>query len=219
MPSPETWAAFLVATTVLLVIPGPSVVYVVTRTVADGRAAGLVSMLGLESALLVHAVTAAIGLSALVTSSPVALAVVRYAGASYLCWLGLSRLAATYAARSPQPAAVGAPVPPPPATSRHRVFLEGFLVDLLNPKTALFFLAFLPQFVDSARGSVTLQMLVLGLAVVPVAALCDSSYGFVAATLDRRFRGSRAAHRAGGGRLLDVSAAAVYLVLGVAVAF
>lgn len=204
-----TLLAYLAAATILVLIPGPGTAWVVAQTVAGGTRRGLHAGLGLETATLIHATAAGLGLSALLATSALAFELLKYAGAAYLVWLGIKawREGGDVQAASAAPRATA------------HVFRRSVVTGVLNPKVALFFLAFLPQFVDSARGSVTLQMLVLGLAVVPVAALCDSSYGFVAATLDRRFRGSRAAHRAGGGRLLDVSAAAVYLVLGVAVAF
>ncbi|WP_235735905.1 LysE family translocator [Nocardioides alcanivorans] len=184
MPSTTTFALFLVVTMTMLLIPGPSVVYVVARSIERGRMAGLSSMLGLEAGMLVHVLASAAGVSALIASSEVAFTVLRWCGAGYLVLLGIRQfrqcnLAATDLAEHPSPPA-----------SHGRLFRDGFLVDVLNPKTSLFFVAFLPQFVDPARGPAPVQLLVLGLCVVPLAALTDGSYALLAGGLRRRFDGS-----------------------------
>ncbi|HSD83688.1 MAG TPA: LysE family translocator, partial [Anaerolineae bacterium] len=139
---------FLLAALILLLTPGPAVLYIVARSLDQGRLAGLVSVLSIEVGNSVHVLAAALGLSALLLSSALAFSVVKYLGAAYLIYLGLRRLLSRDAAQ-------------PTATlqrqSLRRIFRQGVVVAVLNPKTALFFLAFLPQFVDPARGSAAAQ--------------------------------------------------------------
>ena len=196
MPAADTLLVFALATLALLAIPGPSVLFVVARTVEHGRAAGLVSMLGVETGALVHVAVAAAGLSALVASSPTALTVLRWAGGAYLLWLGAQAL------RRRRAALAGAPAP---RTSKARLFRQGVLVDLLNPKTALFFLAFLPGFVERGQGPVALQVAMLGCCFVVLATLTDGAYALASARISRRVRGSR----------LAAASAGTYGVLGV----
>ena len=179
MPSLATVLLFAGSTLALLAVPGPSVLYVVARTVEHGRAAGLVSVLGLETGALIHVAAAAAGLSALVASSPTAFAVLRYVGAAYLLWLGIRTLRRSRAAA---PAAAGG------VASHRRLFRDGVLVDVLNPKTSLFFLAFLPGFVHEGHGPVALQVVVLGLVFVALAALTDGAYALAAARVSRGVR-------------------------------
>lgn len=202
LPSPETTLAFLLATVVVVAVPGPSVTYVVTRSVQHGTAAGLVSMLGLETAAAVHAGLSVAGVSALLHLVPMGVQLLSWVGAGYLVWL------AALALRQARRAAVEAAVRVP--ERRRRLFLDGLLIDLLNPKTALFFLAFLPQFVDPGRGSAHAQIAVLGAAFVIVAGLCDSAYAVTAGRLSQRLRSSRRAQR-----WLAQASAAVYLALAV----
>jgi threonine/homoserine/homoserine lactone efflux protein len=145
---------FITGAAVLLVIPGPAVTYVVSRSIGHGRAAGLVSVLGIVVGTLCHVVAAALGISAVLASSVLAFQFVKYLGAGYLIYLGIKTLRT-----GDQQLLVAAGG----ETRLARIFGQGFLVNLLNPKTALFFLAFLPQFVDPARGHVTLQILQLGI--------------------------------------------------------
>jgi threonine/homoserine/homoserine lactone efflux protein len=178
VPSLPTLLLFAGSTLLLLAVPGPSVLYVVARTVEQGRAAGLVSVLGLEAGALVHVAAAAAGLSALVASSPAALTALRYAGAAYLIWLGLRALRRREDVGATRPG----------GASYRRLFGEGVLVDVLNPKTSLFFLAFLPGFVDAGQGPVALQVAILGLVFVALAALTDGAYALAAARLSGRAR-------------------------------
>jgi threonine/homoserine/homoserine lactone efflux protein len=198
VPSLATLLLFAGSTLALLAVPGPSVLYVVARTVEQGRAAGLVSVLGLEAGALVHVAAAAVGLSALVASSPTAFTALRYGGAAYLLWLGIRTLRRGRA---------GAPDRVAPA-SHARLFRDGMLVDLLNPKTALFFLAFLPGFVHDGSGPVALQVVVLGLVFVALAALTDGAYALAAARVSRSVR-----HRSP--RPLVLASAGAYGALGV----
>ena len=153
MPALSTIALFLLAGLGLLLIPGPAVLYVVTRSAAQGRRAGLASVLGIESATCVHILAAALGLSAILLTSALAFNVVKYLGAAYLILLGLRTLLSK---KKHQDVLVE------PPRSLSQLFGQGFLVNLLNPKTALFFYAFLPQFVDPSRGAVVGQILLLG---------------------------------------------------------
>ena len=146
MPDLTLWGLFIVASVVLLLTPGPAVLFIVARSLEQGRAAGLVSVLGIHLGTIVHITAAAVGLSALLVSSALAFAIVKYLGAAYLIWIGIR----TLLARDPDPEA-----PRVPAEPLRRVFRDGFVVNLFNPKTAIFFLAFLPQFVDPARAQCT----------------------------------------------------------------
>ena len=171
MPDPTLWGLFVVASVVLLLTPGPAVLYIVARSVEQGRAAGLVSVLGIHLGTIVHITAAAVGLSALVVSSALAFAIVKYLGAAYLVWIGIR----TLLARAPDAAA-----PAPPAEPLRRVLRDGFVVNLFNPKTAIFFLAFLPQFVDPGRGALPMQILVLGLTFMGLGMVSDGMFALVA---------------------------------------
>jgi threonine/homoserine/homoserine lactone efflux protein len=186
MPSAATLALFCAAALALIVVPGPAVTYVVTQSLDKGRSAGLVSALGVASGGLVHVTAAALGLSALIASSASAFTVVKLVGAAYLIALGVWRLSGR------GEAAADGPVP---AVATRRLFWQGAVVNVLNPKTALFFLAFLPQFVDPDRGPVAIQAAVLGTVFVLLAVLSDSVYAVVAAALAGRVRGSRRARQ------------------------
>jgi threonine/homoserine/homoserine lactone efflux protein len=157
-----------------LIVPGPAVLYIVTRSVDQGRAAGLASVAGVEVGSMIHVVVAAFGLSALLMTSALAFGAVKYLGAAYLVYLGVRKLFERGDAR------VSAAVVRQPL---RRIFIDGVVVNLLNPKTALFFLAFLPQFVDPANGSVATQILVLGAVLVTLAFLSDGSYALLAARI------------------------------------
>jgi threonine/homoserine/homoserine lactone efflux protein len=201
MPATSTLLLYVLSTAALLAVPGPSVVYVVTRAVAHGRTAGLVSVLGLETGALLHVLLAAAGVTAVLASSPWAFAVLKYGGAAYLVWLGIRQLQQ----RGHADGATGTAGSP----DRLRLFRDGVLVDLLNPKTALFFLAFLPQFVEPARGPVALQALVLGLVFVIMATLTDGAYALTAAAVRNRVAAPEE-----GRPLLRRTTAAVYCGLG-----
>ncbi len=206
MPDTGTLVLFAGAALALIVIPGPAVFYIVAQSAEHGRRTGVVSALGVAAGGLAHIVAAAVGLSALVVSSAVAFSVVKYAGAAYLVYLGIRRLLDRGAAPGEERAAG--------ETRPWRSFRRGMLVNVLNPKTALFFLAFLPQFVDPGRGPVLGQILVLGTAFVLLALLSDSLYALGAGALAARIRrGRRGARQAG-----RYASAAVYLGLGAATA-
>jgi threonine/homoserine/homoserine lactone efflux protein len=196
MPDLPTLALFSLASLALVAVPGPSVLYVVTRSVSQGRRAGLVSMLGIEAGGLVHVAAAALGLSALLASSATAFTVVKYAGAAYLILLGLRKLAAG------EELEVGTAR----RASQSRLFWEGALVNVLNPKTALFFLAFLPQFVEPVGSPVAIQVVALGVLFTAIAAISDSAYALAAGTagawLRSRWRSRSWLERGSGGVLV-----------------
>src|SRR5262249_36141720 len=173
LPDAQSLGIFALAALVLLLTPGPAVLYIVARSVDQGRRAGLVSVLGVHVGTLVHVLAAAAGLSALLTASATAFSVVKYLGAAYLVYLGVRRLLSR-----------GASAQRVDGRERRlsRVFLDGVTVNVLNPKTALFFLAFLPQFVDVTRGRVGAQVLCLGLVFVLLGAVTDGLYAVSSGT-------------------------------------
>jgi threonine/homoserine/homoserine lactone efflux protein len=179
-PDLASLAVFVAAALVLLLTPGPAVLYIVARSIDQGRRAGLVSMLGVHAGTLVHIGAAAAGVSAILAASASAFGIVKYLGAGYLVYLGIRRLRH----RSP----VLGPVNAEPRRLR-RAFWDGVVVNVLNPKTALFFLAFLPQFVDVSRGHVGLQTLTLGVIFVLLGLVTDGSYAVTAGTAAQWLRG------------------------------
>lgn len=196
VPDTHSLWLFAGAALALLLVPGPAVLYIVAQSAEHGRAAGLVSVAGVHVGTLVHVAAAAAGLSALVVSSALAFSVVKYAGAAYLVYLGLRRLFA----RKPDelPRAGNQPLP--------RLFAQGAIVNVLNPKTALFFLAFLPQFVDETR-TVWTQAVVLGVLFVLLGVVTDGMYALGAGTLAGWLRSRR--------RLLRFTSGSIFVGLGV----
>ncbi|HKQ42654.1 MAG TPA: LysE family translocator [Pseudonocardia sp.] len=183
MPMLPEWSSlglFAIAALVLLLTPGPAVLYIVTRSIDQGRRAGLVSVLGVHVGTLAHIFAAAAGLSALLAASATAFEVVKYAGAAYLIYIGLRRLRDHGSIVAPQ---AGTP------KRLRRAFVDGVVVNVLNPKTGLFFLAFLPQFVTEARGHVGEQIVALGVVFVLLGAVTDSLYALTAGSAARWLRG------------------------------
>ncbi len=203
MPSQTSLFGFVVAALVVLWLPGPGVVYVVTRSVSQGRLAGLVSALGLSIGVFFHVAAATAGLSALLLTSVTSFFFVKMLGAAYLIYLGISTLLARGEAR--KVASVN-------AQSLRRLFIDGVVVSILNPKIAVFFLAFLPQFVNPA-GSVPLQMLLLGVIYAVLALMTDSTYALLASSV-RHWLSARIIQ----GPLLRYLSGCVYLSLGLHVA-
>jgi threonine/homoserine/homoserine lactone efflux protein len=179
MPTGSTIALFLLAAVALAVVPGPAVAYIVTQSIDQGRRAGLVSALGVASGGLVHVAAATVGLSALIASSATAFTVVKLVGAAYLILVGIRRI---LSGDSDEPERRVLRVP------LRRVYRQGVIVNVLNPKTALFFLAFLPQFVDPDRGAVWPQVALLGVIFVSVAVLSDMTYALVSDAIAGRIR-------------------------------
>jgi threonine/homoserine/homoserine lactone efflux protein len=197
-------ALFALAAGALIIVPGPAVLFIVARSAHQGRRAGLVSAVGIAAGGAVHVAGAVLGFSALLVSSSAAFAAVRWLGAGYLVYLGVRTL------RGGAGEVVAAA--PPPASHR-RLLAQGFVVNVLNPKTALFFLAFLPQFADPARGRVPLQLLVLGCTFLALAMVSDATYALLAGSLSGRLGRTPASRRRA--RLLT---GGVYLALGLGTA-
>jgi threonine/homoserine/homoserine lactone efflux protein len=188
-PDSSSLGLFAVAALALLAIPGPAVLYIVVQSAEQGRRAGLASVAGIHLGTLVHVVGATVGLSALIVASALAFSVVKYAGAAYLVYLGVRKLLerdtrAAFERRS---------------EPLRRAFARGIVVNVLNPKTALFFLAFLPQFIDADRGAVWSQALVLGLVFVGLGLVSDSLYALAAGSAAGILRRRRRVMRYGSG--------------------
>jgi threonine/homoserine/homoserine lactone efflux protein len=202
MPSPTSFALFCLASAALAVVPGPAVTYIVMHSVDKGRRAGLASAAGVASGGLVHVAAATVGLSALIASSATAFTVVKLVGAVYLIVVGIRRIVARDDSEQVQ-------VPPAPLS---RIYRQGVIVNVFNPKTALFFLAFLPQFVDRGA-SVPPQVALLGLTFAAIAFASDCLYALLADLLAGRVRrsgrGARARRYLSGG---------IFVVLGVTAA-
>ena len=188
-PDSSSLGVFAVAALALLAIPGPAVLYVVVQSAEQGRRAGLASVAGIHLGTLVHVVGATVGLSALIVASAVAFSVVKYAGAAYLVYLGVRKLLERD----------GRVVFERRTESLRRAFARGVVVNVLNPKTALFFLAFLPQFIDADRGAVWSQALVLGLVFVSLGLVSDSLYALAAGSAAGILRRRRRVMRYGSG--------------------
>jgi threonine/homoserine/homoserine lactone efflux protein len=202
MPDLSTLAVFAAASLALIAVPGPSVLYIVGTSISQGRRAGVASMLGVQAGALIHVAAAAIGVSALLASSAGLFNVVKFAGAAYLVWLGVQRI---------RHAGEQDPAARPPRSHAH-LFRQGVVVNLLNPKVAMFFLAFLPQFVDPDAASPGAQVLALGLVFVAIAIVSDGFYALVAGAAAERLRGSvrarRRMDRLGGGVMIGLGAVA-----------
>ncbi|WP_109474565.1 LysE family translocator [Ornithinimicrobium cavernae] len=190
MPSTTTLVTFTLAAAVLVAVPGPSVVYITARGVEFGRRAGLVSVAGLEAGSLLHLVATVAGLATLLAAWPTGFRLLQWAGAAYLLCLALDRFRTARGAAGQTAAGTVSSRP-----STFQLFRDGLLIDLLNPGTALFFLAVLPQFVDPDRGPVAGQVLVLGACYLGLAVVNDSAYALAAGGLAGRFTASAASRR------------------------
>lgn len=173
---------FISASIALLLLPGPAVLYITARSANQGRVAGFVSVLAIEAANLVQAIAAGLGLSAILLSSALAFDVVKYLGAAYLIYLGIKKLLTKEESSTSQEVK---------RESLSQIFWQGFVINILNPKTALFFFAFLPQFVNPTKGNVTIQTLLLGVLFVLLAFITDSIYAFVASSLAEKLNANR----------------------------
>ena len=204
MTDPHLFLLFLAAALALLVTPGPAVIFVVTRSLQHGARAGLMVTLGLSCGGLVHVLVAVVGLNAVVATSAAAFNVIKLAGAAYLLYLAFQALQARN--RTPVSGGQG-------AVPLREHFLDGFVVNVLNPKPAIFFFAFLPQFVDPAAGPVQGQLVLLGMSFVALGLLTDAAYAILANSVRRRLIGHDRFSAA-----MPYGTAAVYLALGVAAA-
>lgn len=199
MPDGHTLWIFAVASAGLALLPGPAMLYIVTRGVVHGRRGGIFSMLGVEAGDFLQVLAATAGLAAIVASSAAAFTIVKYAGAAYLIYLGIRALREGRRTEL-APERVG--------PSERRLFWEGFLVGALNPKLALFLLAFLPQFVDPTAGPVWLQTLILGCVLQLIIMVGDTCFALAAGTVGTRVRGFVASRR------VTVASGFLYLGLG-----
>lgn len=199
MPSLSTLPVFIAASIALLVIPGPAVLFILARSGAQGTRAGLVSVVGVHAASIVHVLAAVAGLSAIVVASSIAFTAVKIVGGFYLIYLGIKSI------RAARHASV---VAAPKVRPEKQLFAEAFVISLLNPKVALFFLAFLPQFVDRDHGAIWSQTLVLGVIYILLGLCSDSLYALIGARVGTRLSGRarrlRASRYAEGGILLGL---------------
>jgi threonine/homoserine/homoserine lactone efflux protein len=204
LPNTSSLLLFTSAAIILLVIPGPAVFYILGRSIGQGRKAGIVSALGVGVGSLFHTAAAAVGLSALLMSSAAAFGAVKYLGAVYLIYLGVQKL------RQNESTDLS-------VTARRvklsRIFAQGIVVNVLNPKAALFFFAFLPQFVDTTRGQVAAQVLFLGMLFAILGVISDTLWA-VSGTVAQWFRGNGRAMRAqryiSGGMLISLGVATAF---------
>ena len=203
-PPVTSLPGFVAAALVVLLIPGPGVLYIVARSLSQGRRAGLVSVLGLSAGALVHVAAATAGLSAILLASATAFGIVKGLGAGYLIYLGVRTILARH------PAAGSLATSP---RSLRRIFRDGVLVSVFNPKIAVFFLAFLPQFVEPNRGPVAQQVLLLGLLYVALALVTDGTYAILAGSV-RRWFGAQVMQ----GPMPRYASGVVYIGLGVSTA-
>jgi threonine/homoserine/homoserine lactone efflux protein len=205
IPSSSSLLLFVSAALLLLVIPGPAVFYIVGRSIGHGRGAGLVSALGISVGTLVHTAAAAVGLSALLMSSAMAFSAVKYLGAAYLIYLGVQKI------RRDESFVVEGDAQ---RVKLSRIFAQGIVVNVLNPKSALFFFAFLPQFVDPARGAVVPQILFLGTLFAVMGLTGDSIWaltsGTVAGLFRRNPRAMRTQRYVSGGMLISLGVATAF---------
>jgi len=210
IPDPASLGVFAAAAIALLLTPGPAVLYIVARSVEQGRVAGLASVCGIFTGTLAHVLAATLGLSALLASSALAFAAVKYAGAAYLVYIGARRILA--------PGDAPAARRNLPRRALRRLYRDGFVVNLLNPKTALFFLAFLPQFVDPARGAVAFQVAFLGLLFALMGLASDGLYALAAGAAGQWFKRNARVLRferyATGGVFIGLGAAAAFAGAG-----
>ncbi len=204
LPDAQTLAIFLTATLMLNFTPGPDMLYVIANSVGRGHRAGVVSALGIGAGTLVHTFAAAVGLSALLMSSALAYDVVRYGGAAYLLYLGFRTIVGKAAA---------IPTQRLQEERLSKVFRQGVATNVLNPKVALFFLAFIPQFVDPARGSVVGQFLLLGTLFNSSGTLVNTGVALVAG-----YAGDRLGRSAGVARIQRWFTGSVFVALGTRIA-
>lgn len=183
MVSTSDLAAFAIASLVLIAIPGPSVLFVISRGVVLGRRAALATVIGNCAGVYVQVAAVALGIGIVIQRSAAVYTVIKLVGAAYLVWLGVR----TFQRRRSLALALGAPVSP---KSDRRILREGFVVGLTNPKAAVFFAAILPQFTEPSLGHVPLQMLVLGVVFIAIALICDGAWALAAGTARERLAGS-----------------------------
>ena len=196
-----TLLVFFIAAITLLIIPGPAVFYIIARSTHQGTFAGVVSAFGIVTGGVVHVIASALGLSALVVASPAAFAVVKLCGAAYLFYLGVRVLRSSAYSRVTPPSQLD-------SLSLRRIYWDGLFVNLFNPKTILFFVAFLPQFIDQQKDDMGAQILFLGALLVGMGLITDSIYAYIAGNISHWLRS-----RASRGVLLERFSGGVYISL------
>lgn len=205
MPDGSTLLLFSAAALALLLMPGPAVLYIVNRSIAQGAKAGLVSVAGIHVGTIFHVTAGVLGLSALLVASSTAFTVVKAAGALYLIWMGVQ----AWSGSGVSEVGVDGPIRP-----LRRVFVDGVLVNTLNPKTAVFFLAFVPQFIDHSRPDTTLQLITLGGLFIALGIVSDGAYAFAAGAIADWMRrhptSGRHRGRASGAVLVGLGVAALF---------
>ncbi|PXW29569.1 LysE family translocator [Paraburkholderia caballeronis] len=202
---------FLVAVFLLNVTPGPDTAYIVGRSVAQGRGAGLTSALGISAGCCVHSLACAFGLTALLAASATAFAVIKVVGAVYLVYLGVRLIFTKTTAAASQPEADQQPAGA--ARPLRQLFLQGFWTNVLNPKVVLFFVSFFPQFVAAGSPHKTLAFLTLGAVFVGMSTVWNSFVAWIAGSVTRRFSG-----KPGVRKWLDRTVGSAFVGLGIRLA-
>ncbi|RNB56937.1 LysE family translocator [Brevibacillus gelatini] len=195
---------FVMTVAALLIIPGPAVLYIMGRSINQGKKAGLVSVIGVSLGGAIHVLAGAVGISAILLTSATAFTIVKYLGAAYLIYLGCKTLFSASDSKTSEIAQA-------PQKKWFKILCESALIEVMNPKTALFFLAFFPQFISPSAGSVSGQFLLLGAIFLALAFVSDSLYAMLAAGISKRMKGSA--------KLQNRVTGYVYIALGVFSAF
>ncbi|WP_297989645.1 LysE family translocator [Anoxybacillus sp.] len=198
---------FVIATTALLIMPGPAVFYIMARSIDQGKKAGLVSVLGVSLGGAVHVLAGAIGVSAILMTSATAFTIVKYLGAIYLIYLGCKTLLSASGENHSEN-------PKMNDKKLWKIFYESVIVEVMNPKTALFFLAFFPQFITPASGSVPVQFLLLGTIFIILAFINDSLYAILAANIRKWI-----VRKKGHSKVMNRVTGYLYIILGIFSAF
>lgn len=205
MPDINSLSIFITAAIIMLITPGPAVLYIVARSIEQGRLAGIVSALGIALGGLVHVTFAAFGLSIILVQSAFAFSTVKYIGAIYLIYLGIMKFLkkenSTDNLKIEKKGLI-------------KIFSQGIIVNLFNPKTALFFLAFLPQFINPAHGPVSRQVIYLGIIFICLAILSDGTYALLAGSVRKLFSNNKMVNK-----MHIYIPAAIYLILGIGTLF
>ncbi|KJS87690.1 MAG: RhtB family transporter [Peptococcaceae bacterium BICA1-8] len=206
MPDITTLILFAGASLILLITPGPSIIYIMTQSIEQGRSAGIIAVLGIELGSFIHVIAATFGISALLMASATAFNIIKFIGAGYLIYLGICKLIKQEMLEGNDNEIKN--------NKLSVVFYKAILVNLLNPKTALFFLAFLPQFIDVSKGSTSAQIMFLGLVFIMLAILTDTSFALLAGSIGKWLKRKTSYLKAQ--RYITGS---IYIALGVATAF
>lgn len=205
MPEIKSLSVFITASIIMLVTPGPAVLYIVARSVEQGRLAGIISALGIALGGLTHVIFASLGLSLILVQSAIAFGIIKYIGAAYLIYLGIIRITSQNLSDG---------IPNLVKKKLSQIFMQGYIVNLLNPKTALFFMAFLPQFVNPSRGSISIQIAYLGMIFISLAIISDGTYALLAGSARELFSNTRIIEK-----INKYIPAGIYLSLGIGTLF